>query len=918
MSQSPVRTRTDFSLYPLAILSVCFATGIVIARFALQLLQAPPAQQALPVFVACGAVCSLLLFFAYQRRHHTLSTFLLAVAIFCLGGAFMVVEKKSVAPDRVLKLFESGRIAASQPVEVTGTLERPPEYGPNGFYLALRCERILINGIDQAASGIVWLFAPVRDRRVADDYDELELRYGARIRVMTALSRVENFRNPGVASFTDYLEHRGLDATGIIKSPLLIERLDDDRVFLPLAWLYEWRLQLLRSMRENFSPETAGVLGASLLGNRYFLSLDAADRFREGGTFHVLVISGVHISFIGLVVLFAMRRLTRRKFWQFSVSVFVVWAYAIAVGAESSVVRAALVFTLVAIAPIFQRRATSLNALGGTCLALLVWRPSDLFDPSFQLTFLSVLAIVAFAWPLIQKLHEVGNWRPTNQQPVPPVCPYWWRVVAETLFWSEREWQKEMEQSPWRCRLFKAPLAIWFEKFHFQKPARYAITAVVVSLAVQLVLLPLQVLYFHRLSLSSIFLNVVVGIVMALLSFSALAALLVSHLSQSLAAPLISITEGLNWLMIHSVDPFRTVNVASMRLPEYSGAGAVIYGVYFGALIPLAFALARWHPASAGFREGWFRRRLSRTTVRVTAAILVVLIAIVIGHPFSAKTTQGRLQIDFLDVGQGDAALVTTPDGTTILIDGGGRPRFNNRGKASEDDETVERDSRSVGEAVVSEYLWWRGLAQVDYLVATHADADHIDGLNDAAKNFEIRSALVARSPTRDTEFTRFAGTLQSEDVPLYLIVRGDSLRIGEVMIDVLWPMPTNVAEARSGNDDSMVLRVGYGQRVFLLTGDIERRSEAWLAQSAAELRADVVKVAHHGSRTSSIEAFVGAVHPSHAIVSVGLESSYGHPHKEVVERWRAAGAEVLTTGECGTISISTDGRDLRVERFVK
>jgi competence protein ComEC len=909
MSQSTVRSRTEFSLYPLAILAVCFATGVVVAQFALP---------SLPVFVSCGAVCSVLLLFAHQKRRVSLSPVLLAIAIFCLGGAFTVIEKKSVAADRVLKLVETGKITAGQPVEVTGTLDRPPEYGPVGFYLALRTERILIKESDQTASGVVWLFAPVRDRRVGNEYDELKLRYGARLRVMVALSRVESFRNPGVPSFTDYLDHRGFDATGIIKSPLLIERLDDERVFVPLAWLYEWRLQLLRSMRENFSPETAGVLGASLLGNRYFLSLDAADRFREGGTFHVLVISGVHISFIGLVVLLLMRRVTRRKIWQFSVSVLVVWAYAVAVGAEASVVRAALVFTLVAIAPIFQRSATSLNALGGTALALLVWRPSDLFDPSFQLTFLSVLAIVAFAWPLIQKLHEVGNWRLTHEQPMPPLYPFWWRVTAETLFWSEREWEKEMAHSPWRCRLFKSRSATWFEKVHLQKPARYAMTAVVVSIAVQLVLLPLQVLYFHRISLSSIFLNVMVGIVMALLSFSALAALLVAQVSQTLAVPLIWLTEGLNWLMIHSVDPFRTVKLASMRLPEYSGAGAVIYALYFAALVPLAFALARWQPLSGGFRNSLSRRRIWQTTVRATAAMLVVLIVLVIFHPFSAHRTAGRLQIDFLDVGQGDAALITTPDDTTILIDGGGRPRFDNRRDEREEDETIERDSRSVGEAVVSEYLWWRGRWQVDYLVATHADADHMDGLNDAAENFEIRSALVGRSPAHDAEFTRFAGTLQSEEVPLYLIGRGDSLQIGDVTIDVLWPMATNVSEARSRNDDSIVLRVRFGERVFLLTGDIERKSEAWLAQSAAELRADLVKVAHHGSRTSSIESFVRAVHPSHAIISVGLQSSYGHPHKEVVERWRNAGAEVLTTGECGTISVSTDGHDLRVERFVK
>ena len=110
---------------------------------------------------------------------------------------------------------------------------------------------------------------------------------------MTTLDREENFRNPGTPIFTEYLARKGYDATGIIKSPMLVERLDDERVFLPLAWLYDWREHLEKEFAANFSTETAGVLGAALLGNRYNISRAAAERFRAGGTFHVLVISGL-------------------------------------------------------------------------------------------------------------------------------------------------------------------------------------------------------------------------------------------------------------------------------------------------------------------------------------------------------------------------------------------------------------------------------------------------------------------------------------------------------------------------------------------------------------------------------------------------------------------------------------------------
>src|SRR6185436_19293190 len=131
------------------------------------------------------------------------------------------------------------------------------------------------------------------------------------------------------------------------------------------------------------------------------------------------VISGLHITFLGGLVFLIARRFTRNAVLQFLLSAAVLWAYTVAVGAEPSVVRAALMFTIVLFAPLVSRRASSLNALGGVGIALLVWSPGELLDPSFQLTFVSVLAIITLAWPLLQTFSKVGAWRPTRETPYP-------------------------------------------------------------------------------------------------------------------------------------------------------------------------------------------------------------------------------------------------------------------------------------------------------------------------------------------------------------------------------------------------------------------------------------------------------------------------------------------------------------------
>jgi competence protein ComEC len=292
---------------------------------------------------------------------------------------------------------------------------------------------------------------------------------------------------------------------------------------------------------------------------------------------------------------------------------------------------------------------------------------------------------------------------------------------------------------------------------------------------------------------------------------------------------------------------------------------------------------------------------------------------VIILHPFSGGRADGKLHVDFLDVGQGDAALLTMPDGTTLLVDGGGRPNFNqDPSDDGEGEQGFERDKRSIGEGVVSQYLWSRGMDRVDYILATHADADHIDGLNDVARNFKVRGAIVARTPMDDAEYLRFAATMKEAGVPVDKIGAGDLLRFGDVSAQVLWPPPSSDDGAPSRNNDSILLLIHYGEKNLLLTGDIEKQGETAVLKEGIDIKSDIVKVAHHGSKTSSIEAFVAATRPSLAIISVGRTSMFGHPNRDVVERWRASGAEVMTTGQRGTISLSTDGRNLKVITFVR
>ncbi|MGH8526474.1 MAG: ComEC/Rec2 family competence protein, partial [Gammaproteobacteria bacterium] len=356
----------SFVSNPLAQLAAAFAGGILVTQvFSFPLL---------PVLLV-AALLSFATFAALLKNQLDLATVTVTIALLLLGVSFAAVEKHSVSSTSLKHLIDAGVILVGDPVELTGVVDRAPEFAPRGVYLTLRVEGISAKGGVRNASGVVALLIP--SSAGADGFKELELRYGARLLVMTTLNRSDSFRNPGVSTFTEYLDRKGYDATGLVRSPLLIERLDDERVFLPLAWLYEWRRKIQEQIESKFSPQTAGVLNAALLGNRYGLSRETAERFRDGGTFHVLVISGLHISFIGGLVFLVARRITKRRSMQFAMSAALLWSYTFAVGAEVSVVRAAFMFTFVAFAPIVSRRAASLNALGAAASLLLVLCPRD-------------------------------------------------------------------------------------------------------------------------------------------------------------------------------------------------------------------------------------------------------------------------------------------------------------------------------------------------------------------------------------------------------------------------------------------------------------------------------------------------------------------------------------------------------------
>ena len=896
----------NFTLYPLLWLAGCFASGILIAHF-LNINW----RILLPV-------CIISAFLTIIFQTNKFGTILLSAAFIAAGGLSLSIENNLDAPRRLKNLYGSNQLKSGDPIEIEGVLQGKAELAVSGFFLILKTEKALYKDSEIEISGIVRLFAPVREEQIRQEYEQLSLTHGSRIRVACRLRREDNSLNPGVTPYTKLLDQKQIDAVAFIKSPLLVEKISDTKTFAPFGWIYERRQNLIIEFRDKFNVSTAGVLIASLLGNRHFLEKNTAEVFRDGGTFHVLVISGLHITFIGGLALLFIRFFTNKRLFQFIVASLFLWSYSMAVGADVPVVRAAVMFTILLFSQVIYRSGTLINSFGLCGLILLVWRPGDIFTSSFQLTFASVGAIVAIAFPLIENLRAVGMWSPSAETPFPPNVSKRLKRFCETLYWRDSVWEIEKKSNLWTAKLFKSPHLKWTEKRNLQNPVRYIFEAILVSIIVQICLLPFLVLYFHRLSFASIFLNLWVGITIALESFAAVIAIFFAQFSDVLAFPFIELTEFFNWLMLSIPQILSAGNWASIRLPHYAGAMKAVYPLYFAPLLVLTILLKRWKPFSLNSDT---QSSSYRFLIRIAAILLMGFSGLIIFHPFSAPKPDGRLHVDFLDVGQGDSALVTFPNGETLLVDGGGKREFNRaylQNDEADEPEFFEPDTQSIGETVVSAFLWDKGYDRIDYILATHADADHIQGLSDVAENFKIRAAMFGRTPVRNREFTALYDILQKRGIPVMKISRGDILNFDAARVEVLYPEKDEFSEAVSDNNHSVVMRVIYGERKVLLTGDIEKEAENDLLNAPDFLQADVVKAAHHGSRTSSTQEFIKATRAKLLVIPVGRESPFGHPHTEVLERWTNSGAKIVTTGQRGTVSISTDGKDLQLRTFLR
>ena len=860
------------SLFPVAFFAGGILLSIELKSFALLS----------PRIFIFAALLFLLFGYITLRRNWILPAALFAAgAWLALGMAAPNLERAAVPSNLASTLIESGKLDAGTALRWRGRLRSDPLQLPWGTRYEINLEEAESSaGVASVAGGLRLTYYTAESASAVPP----AARAGDGVEAFVRARPVYNFGDPGSFDFRGFLARQNVQLQGSLRNAQLLTILGHPRLTLSDRFA-RVRGRFLKTLNELFAsrPDEGALARAMLLGDRSFVERDRVVDFQKTGVYHVLVLAGLHVGALAAFFLWAGRRLRLALFPRILLTLLALAAYACIVEDRPPIVRAVLMAAVFLSAKLIYRRMDLLNVAAISALLILAARPSEITDASFLLSFSAIVTIGAIAVPCIARSSERYRLALDHLSDVTRDVSHAPRVIQFRL--------EVRAAAAWlsvRLPRFAAP----FGSGLLVRPFRVALyfwEIIFISAILQLGMLPPLAYYFHRVALAGPFANVPALLLTGLavpIGFLTLAVSLVSHglagwLAKLLGLILAMLDAAVRW--------FARWHGASYRVPEPPLALIAIFVV-------IAIAL------SAAIRMRWKVWWPSSAAIALLAAAFIIAT-----HPFPSRLTSQRLELTVLDVGQGDSLFLSFPHGRTMLVDAGGElGNFHSGGM---------RSGIDVGEDVVSPYLWSRGLKQIDVVALTHAHEDHLGGLPAIFENFRVAEFWVGRD-IQSEPYRHVLALARAHGVPIRHLKQSDSFSEDGVSGSVLWP--DDLSEGQSAkNDDSLVLRLTDGAEILLLAGDIERPSERRILAEEQPVGVNFLKVAHHGSKTSTTDPFLSAAHPAFAAISVGRDNIFGHPSPEVTDRLEAAGVRVYRTDRDGAITASTDGRTLNLSTFL-
>ena len=669
-------------------------------------------------------------------------------------------------------------------------------------------------------------------------YDpEAVLSYGDIIRFTGRLKAIRGFKNPGLFDYSGYVARQGIRASVSIGKSVNLSKIGIGGNPV-LRKIYGWREEVRSSIRRGLSGPSSAILQAMVIGASEDLTPEVRDQFTAAGVTHILSISGSHLGFVTLLVFSTIRYLLIHLPYRMlcRMSLYIIPSKTAALATFPPVI----FYTLISGGEVATVRSLIMALV---CLtAIVIERDGD------PVNTLIVAALLALLWDP-QALFDIS-------------FQLSYMAVFSMIIVTDRFYNgigSEDEQG-WAKRYWR----------RFKMLMLLTIGATVATG-------PIVAHYYNQVTWAGLISNMVI------VPYVGFAVLPVGLLTSLFA------------LVSHAdVIPFAWVNDLLLRffykmVRLFAGLpSAMIYTPSPG--IPFIVSIYVFLLSLLFLKKEWAR-------VFFLASILMITLSA--GCSALVRDNEGVMRVTFVDVGQGDSALIEFPNREVMIIDGGG----------------TFSETFDMGRSVLAPYLWNQGIRRIDYVVSTHPQLDHVEGLAFIAEVFDIGE--VWTNGTKGVAARGFYDAVQRRGIREKTVYRGmDQRMIGGCRISFLNPPATNPKRQRKINDLSIVIRIACKDISLLFTGDIESEGMREIEAAGLRMKSRVIKVPHHGSRGSVEDGFISAVRPDIAVISAGYQNSYHHPSAEAISAYKNAGASVYRTDQDGAVTIEAKGGRLKIRRY--
>ena len=426
---------------------------------------------------------------------------------------------------------------------------------------------------------------------------------------------------------------------------------------------------------------------------------------------------------------------------------------------------------------------------------------------------------------------------------------------------------------------------------------KYLLESIKVTLCANILIMPLTVYKFNTISLNFILANLVAGPLLGLSLILGLIMLVTSFVSLNIAKLFSFILNIILIILMKSTKlisqiPYSNITVITQHLISIVIIYTIIFLVYYIAKLPE------------------LRKKLKAKNKFIIRTIAIVL-SITIISAATLKLLEGeKLKLYFVDVGQGDCTYLKTPSEKNILIDGGG-----NRDKEKYD----------VGKKVLLPYLLDRRVKKLDYIIVSHFDADHAQGLEAVIQNIKVKNIIVCKQASDSALYKEIIKLCKKKNVNIITVKRGQTIKIDKyVHFEILHPGDIMLDDGKGGLNANAIVAKMYctiknKTTTIMFTGDIEEKAEEELVKIYGDkLKADILKVAHHGSKTSSTAEFLKCVSPKIALIGVGKDNTFGHPNSGVLSRLENINAKIYRTDKLGEITVTISKNKTSIKTMIK